>query len=89
MTVIWLVIESESEVRECRRHFIYKNVILLMQSVPYTFYFHFQTFLFFSLSEVDLESFQDTCWFAAKASTLLLQVKSVPDLHTVSDDCEA
>jgi hypothetical protein len=45
-----------------------------MQSVPYTFFFHFQTFLFFSLSEVDLESFQDTYWFAARASTLLLQV---------------
>jgi hypothetical protein len=45
--------------------------------------------MFFSLSEVDLESFQDTYWVAAKASTLLLQVNSVPDLHTVSDGCEA
>jgi len=58
MTVFLLVIDSESEVRECRRHFIYKNVLLLMHSVPYNFSFHFQMFLFFSLSKVDLESFQ-------------------------------
>jgi hypothetical protein len=58
MTVFLLVIDSESEVREWRRHFIYKSVPLLMHSVPYNFSFLFQMFLFFSLSKVDLESFQ-------------------------------
>jgi hypothetical protein len=59
-----------------------------MQSVPYNVSSHFQKYIF-SLSKVDLESFQDTYWVAAKASTLLLQVNSVPDFHTVSAGSEA